>query len=65
LPGLGETLAKRIVAWRTAHGRFNTIDDLRHVSGIGPKRLESWRPFLRTIVPLGDQANLPRPIGTP
>jgi len=60
LPGLGETLARRIVAWRSAHGRFATIDQLRQVSGIGPKRLESWRPYLRPIVPIADQANLPR-----
>lgn len=59
LPGAGPTLAQRIVKWRTAHGRFNSIDQLRQVSGIGPKRLESWRPFLRPIVPLGDQASLP------
>ena len=49
LPGLGETLAKRIVAWRTAHGRFTKIDQLRQVSGVGPKRLESWRPYLQVI----------------
>jgi competence protein ComEA len=58
LPGLGETLAKRIVAFRSAHGRFTSVDQLRHVSGIGPKRLESWRPYLRPIVPIADQANL-------
>jgi competence protein ComEA len=60
LPGLGETLAKRIVAFRAAHGRFTSIDQLRRVSGIGPKRLESWRPYLRPIVPIGDQANIRR-----
>jgi len=60
LPGMGETLAKRIVEWRTKHGRFATVDQLRQVSGVGPKRLESWWPYLRPIVPIGDQANLPR-----
>jgi competence protein ComEA len=60
LPGMGETLAKRIIEWRTMHGRFATIDQLRQVSGVGPKRLESWRPYIRPIVPVGDQANLPR-----
>jgi competence ComEA-like helix-hairpin-helix protein len=59
LPGAGQTLARRIVAWRSAHGRFTSIDQLRQVSGIGPKRLESWRPYLRPIIRLADQANLP------
>ncbi len=59
LPGAGPALAKRIVDWRKAHGRFNSIEQLRQVSGIGPKRLATWRPFLRPIVPLGDQASLP------
>jgi competence ComEA-like helix-hairpin-helix protein len=59
LPGAGETLAKRIVAWRVAHGRFTSIDGLRKVSGIGPKRLATWRPYLRPTIPLADQANLP------
>jgi competence protein ComEA len=47
LPGVGETLARRIIEWRIAHGPFQSVEELRHVSGIGPKRLESWRPYLR------------------
>jgi competence protein ComEA len=35
LPGIGPVLAQRIVDWRTAHGRFGSIDQLREVSGIG------------------------------
>jgi competence ComEA-like helix-hairpin-helix protein len=44
--GIGETLAKRIVAHRQAHGRFEDIDDLRRVKGIGPKKLAEIRPYL-------------------
>jgi competence protein ComEA len=43
LDGIGPSLAARIVAWRTAHGGFHSIDDLNEVSGIGPARLEALR----------------------
>lgn len=36
LPRIGPALAQRIVAWREAHGPFASLDDLRHVRGIGP-----------------------------
>ncbi|PZS40499.1 MAG: competence protein ComEA [Pseudonocardiales bacterium] len=34
LPGVGAVTAQRIVDWRTAHGRFTSVDQLRQVSGI-------------------------------
>ena len=43
LPGIGPVLAARIVAWRTAHGPFETIDDLEQVPGIGAGTLEKFR----------------------
>jgi competence protein ComEA len=46
LEGIGETLARRIVADREAHGPFRTIEDLQRVKGIGPKILERMRPWL-------------------
>lgn len=36
LPRVGPALAARIITWREQHGPFRTIEDLRHVRGIGP-----------------------------
>lgn len=47
LPGVGPVLAQRIVDWRTAHGRFTSIDELDEVSGIGAKLLAEIRPHVR------------------
>ncbi len=41
LPGVGPVLAQHIVQWRTEHGRFDTVDQLRQVSGIGPSKFAS------------------------
>lgn len=40
LPGIGEVLARRIVAYRDANGPFESIADLTKVEGIGDKKLE-------------------------
>jgi len=36
LPRVGPALARRIIERRTSHGPFRSLDDLRHVRGIGP-----------------------------
>ena len=56
LPGVGETLAKRIVASRNAQGPFADNDDLQRVPGIGPKTLERIRPYLRPMPDSGSVA---------
>jgi competence protein ComEA len=38
LPGVGPVLAQHIVDWRTEHGRFASVDQLREVSGIGESK---------------------------
>ena len=45
--GIGESLAKRIVAWRNANGAFRSRSDLKKVSGLGPKAFEQSAGFLR------------------
>ncbi|CAN5405890.1 hypothetical protein BH18ACI3_BH18ACI3_08100 [soil metagenome] len=48
LPGVGEKLAERIIRYRKEHGRFQSIEDLRKVRGIGKKRMERLRPVVTT-----------------
>jgi competence protein ComEA len=45
LPGVGLKLAQRILDER-AKAPFAGVDELRRVSGIGPKTLEKLRPFV-------------------
>jgi len=47
LPGVGPVTAGAIVAWREAHGKFSSVDQLGEVDGIGPGRLEKLRPLVR------------------
>ncbi len=44
LPHVGPALAQRIVAWRDAHGGFQSLAALDSVPGIGAKLLETLRP---------------------
>ncbi|HEV7167454.1 MAG TPA: helix-hairpin-helix domain-containing protein, partial [Micrococcaceae bacterium] len=46
LPRVGPVLAQRIIAWRTGHGRFNSVQELDAVEGVGPKMLESLLPLV-------------------
>ena len=46
LPGIGETLAKRIIQYRQQHGPFTSIDHIERVKGIGPKTMRRIREFL-------------------
>ena len=56
LPGIGQTLAQRIVATRDERGPFIDHSELRRVRGIGPKTLEKIKPYLRPIPPAGNVA---------
>ncbi len=40
LPGIGQSLAARIVEYREANGRFASVEDLRKVRGIGASLFE-------------------------
>ena len=50
LPGIGEVLAARIVAYRDEHGPFLRVDQVVAVRGIGPATYER----IRGLVTVGD-----------
>jgi comEA protein len=47
LPGVGPVLAKRIYDYREQNGRFQAVEDLMKIKGIGKKTFEKIRPFIR------------------
>lgn len=47
LPGVGPVLAQHIVDYRTRHGGFRSVDQLREVNGIGDRRFADLRPLVR------------------
>ncbi|WP_344420643.1 ComEA family DNA-binding protein [Streptomyces lavendulocolor] len=47
LPGVGPVLARHIVDYRTSHGGFRSVDELREVNGIGERRFADLRPLVQ------------------
>ena len=47
LPGIGATLAQRILEERASGGPFSSAQDLRRVRGVGPKTIEKLAPLIR------------------
>ncbi|MER7191674.1 ComEA family DNA-binding protein [Streptomyces flaveolus] len=47
LPGVGPVLAQHIVDYRTQHGGFRSVDELREVNGIGERRFADLRDLVR------------------
>ena len=46
LPGIGPARAQAILSYRTAHGAFTDIQQLRNIPGIGEKTLAKISPYL-------------------
>jgi len=46
VPGIGKSLAARIIDFREKNGAYQSVDDLLKVQGIGEKSLEKLKPYL-------------------
>jgi competence protein ComEA len=46
LPGIGDVMSDRIIAYRTDVGPFRSIDELKKVKGISKRKLEQLVPFI-------------------
>jgi competence protein ComEA len=46
LPGIGAVLAQRVIAYRKSVGRFQAVEELREVKGIGVKKFDRIKPLV-------------------
>jgi competence protein ComEA len=49
LPGIGETVARNLVQYRSEHGPFQSLAELLRVPGVGPRTLEKIGPHLEPL----------------
>ena len=56
LPGIGESLARRIIAYRESNGPFESIEEIMEVSGIGEAKFAELKDQI-TVDDEGETAN--------
>ncbi|MBY0402773.1 MAG: helix-hairpin-helix domain-containing protein [Cyanobacteria bacterium] len=47
LPGVGPKMAEKIILYRKGIGKFQTIEELKGVKGIGEKKFAKMKPYLK------------------
>lgn len=50
LPGVGPAIAQRIIDYRDAVGKFESIEEITNVSGIGEKTFEKLKDYIKVEV---------------
>ena len=46
LPGIGPSISKKIIKYREENGKFNNIEDIKNVSGIGDSKYEEIKNYI-------------------
>ena len=46
LPGIGPSIALKIISYRKENGKFSTIEDIKNISGIGENKFESIKDLI-------------------
>jgi len=46
LPGIGPSLAAKIIAYRDENGKFTTVEDIKKVNGIGDSKYEIIKDYI-------------------
>jgi len=47
LPGIGPSLALKIINYRKENGKFSSIEELKNVSGIGESKFENLKKYIK------------------
>ena len=46
IPGIGESTALKIINYRNENGKFNSIEDIQNVSGIGTSKFNKMKEYI-------------------
>lgn len=46
LPGIGDATAQKIIDYRNENGKFNSIEDIKNVKGIGDSKYEKIKEYI-------------------